>query len=59
MTHQQPFDKAVTEQHLQFLQLDFEAKLVFLRESNLDMPTQNLYLESTLTEMADFYHNAP
>jgi signal transduction histidine kinase len=59
MTHQQPFDKAVSAAHLQFLQLDFEAKLVFLRESNLDMPTQNLYLESTLTEMADFYHNAP
>ncbi|MEY4936195.1 MAG: hypothetical protein RIS64_2554 [Bacteroidota bacterium] len=59
MTHQQAHGNIVTEEHLQFLRMDFEEKLDFFRQSNLDLETKNRYLESTLSEIADFYNNAP
>ncbi len=59
MTHPQTHGNIVTDEHLQFLRLDFEEKIDFFRQSNLDLETKNRYLESTLSEIADFYNNAP
>jgi PAS domain S-box-containing protein len=59
MNHQQSNSNMVTDEHLQFLRLDFEEKMDYFRQSNLDLETKNRYLESTLSEIADFYNNAP
>jgi PAS domain S-box-containing protein len=59
MNHQQSNGNMVTDEHLQFLRLDFEEKMDYFRQSNLDLETKNRYLESTLSEIADFYNNAP
>jgi PAS domain S-box-containing protein len=59
MTHQQTLKKVVTDEELHFLQLDFEEKMAFFRQSNLDLETKNRYLESALNEIADFYNHAP